>query len=287
MNSNRLDSPRKRFRTLGWLALLSALLAVPVSADEVEDWAKSIVRARSLHKALPAHSHQSRMATEGMAYDVQKLVVKEQSKGARVIGHKAGLTSAATQGRFGLLEPAAGVLLSTHQLNSGAYVGLRRYPGMVIEMELGFVFKITMRERPETVDEVKAAVREIVPVVELPDVYFEPRDKLSGLDIIASNVAATKVIIGRGKPAVGRDPNAIATQLFRGTALVTEGVGSDAMGDQWQALLWLVQQRIDTGYEIKRNDLLITGALGEVIPAEAGAYKVEFGDLGTLRFSMR
>ena len=59
------------------------------------------------------------------------------------------------------------------------------------------------------------------------------------------------------------------------------------MGDQWEALLWLVEQRLRDGYEVKRNDLLITGALGKVIPAEAGRYVADFGKLGRVTFSLR
>lgn len=268
-----------------WLVFAS--LAVAAHADEVTDWATAIVKARSLHRPLPAHAFASAMATERMAYRVQQLVVEQESEGARLIGHKAGLTSVAAQTRFGLLDPVAGTLISTQQLNNGAYVGLSNYPGMVIEVELGYILKLSFRRPPETVDEVREAVREIVPVIELPDLNFEPAGKMSGLDIIASNVAATKVIVGRGKPFINIDPNAIRTSLTRGGEVVAEGVGSDALDDQWQALFWLIRNRLQMGYEVKRNDLLITGALGTVVPAEPGTYRADFGELGRLTFSMR
>ena len=51
--------------------------------------------------------------------------------------------------------------------------------------------------------------------------------------------------------------------------------------------MWLVQQRLQQGFEVKRNDLLITGALGQVIEAEAGRYVADFGALGRVTFTMR
>ena len=267
--------------------LLPLVLVASLRADEISDWADSIVRARSLNRPLPAHAHRSAMATEHMAYQVQQKVVQRQSQGARLIGHKAGLTSVAAQTRFGLLDPVAGTLISNQQLANGAYVGLRNYPGMVIEMEIGYMLKLSFHAPPRTVAEVKDAVREIMPVIELPDINFDPPGEMTGLDIIASNVAATKVIVGRGKPAVNLDPNTIRTTLTRDGTTLAEGVGSDALDDQWEALLWLIQQRIQMGYEVKRNDLLITGALGTVVEAAPGTYRADFGELGQLTFSMR
>ena len=59
------------------------------------------------------------------------------------------------------------------------------------------------------------------------------------------------------------------------------------MGDQWEALMWLVRQRLQQGFEVKRDDLLITGALGKVVEAERGRYVADFGKLGRVTFSMR
>jgi 2-keto-4-pentenoate hydratase len=137
------------------------------------------------------------------------------------------------------------------------------------------------------VEELKSKVRQVMPVVELPNVHFDPADNVSGMDVIASNVAAATVIKGRPKPLGTVDLNEVEAKLTLNKEVVAEGVGSDALGDQWEALLWLVRQRLRDGYEVNRNDILITGALGQVVPAESGRYVADFGKLGRVTFSLR
>jgi 2-keto-4-pentenoate hydratase len=49
------------------------------------------------------------------------------------------------------------------------------------------------------------------------------------------------------------------------------------MGDQWEALRWLVNTVLAEGYAIEPGQLLMTGALGGAHPASPGRYRAEFG----------
>lgn len=267
---------------------LLALNGVPLPAQTVAEWSDAILKAMDRRQPFPALGPQSFNATERLAYEVQDTVVKKLVAGGEVIaGHKAGLTSERAQAKYDVFEPVAGSLLKSQIKNTATFVSLRQFKGMVVEMELGFVLKLSIRSAPETVEELQSYVREVVPVVELPNLDFDPADRITGMDIIASNVAAATVIKGRPKPIDAVDLNAVAVTLSRNQEDIATGVGADAMGDQWEALLWLVKKRLREGYEVKRNDLLITGALGPVLPAEAGRYVANFGELGRVTFSLR
>lgn len=269
------------------LVIFSLFVSSLARAQTAGEWADEIVKAISRHQAIPAIGVTSRNGTEFMGYRVQREVVKQLvAAGDEAIGHKAGATSQAAQVKFGLLEPVAGQLLKSHLKNTATFISLRQYKGMMIEMELGFELKLTIREEPADVEELKTYVRDIVPVVELPNLHFTEKN-ITPADIIGSNVGATIVVVGRSMPVAGLDPNAIAVTLEKDGEEVARGVGTDAMGDQWEALLWLVRQRLREGYEVKRNDLLITGSLGQVMPAAAGRYVANFGKLGRVTFSMR
>lgn len=268
--------------------VLCLLWGTSVSAITPEEWAEKILKAQSRNQPMPALGATERDATEYMAYRVQKAVVASKvASGDKVIGHKAGLTSRKAQDKFGVIEPVAGELLQSHKKKTATFVSMRRFKGMVVEMEIGFELKLSIRQVPESIEELKAKVRQVVPIVELPNIHFTPDDRITGADIIASNVAASTVIVGRGKPLAGLDLNEIEAELKRDNEVVVEGKGSDVMGDQWQALMWLVEQRLSQGFEVKRNDLLITGAMGEVIEAERGRYVADFGKLGRVTFTMR
>ncbi|MCF3648770.1 2-keto-4-pentenoate hydratase [Synoicihabitans lomoniglobus] len=258
------------------------------SAQNFDEWADQIVTAIQRKQAFPAIAAENRAATEMLGYRVQKAVVKKLvDAGDEVVGHKAGLTSVGAQSRFGLLEPVAGELLKSHIKNTATFVSLRQFKGLVIEMEVGFELKLTIRDEPTDVEDLKRYVRQVVPIVELPNIYFAPEGQMTGVDIIASNVAAATVVKGRPKPLSLVNLDRLDVTLSRNNEVVSEGKGTDAMGDQWEALLWLVRQRLREGFEVNRNDLLITGALGTVIPGEAGRYVADFGKLGRVTFSLR
>jgi 2-keto-4-pentenoate hydratase len=271
------------------LALVASLL-VPTNAigQNTEEWADAILKAKDRRQPFPALAGQAFGATERQAYAVQRAVIDRMvSAGDSIVGHKAGLTTEAAQAKFDVFEPVAGSLLKSQVKNTATFVSLRQMKGAVVEMEIGFELKLSIRSAPRDVEELKGYVRQIVPVVEIPNLDFDPPERVMGADIIASNVAAAVVVKGRPKPMDLVDLTALQVSLSRNNEEISIGDGADAMGDPWEALLWLVQQRLREGYEVKRNDLLITGALGEVVPAEAGRYVANFGRLGRVTFSMR
>lgn len=286
----QLFEPRCPVMKIFRLSALILLLVAPIysSAQSTDEWTSSILKAIERRQPIPALGDRAFSSSESEAYEVQRTVVEKLVAGGDVIvGHKAGLTSESAQARFDVFEPVSGSLLKSHVKNTATFVSMRQFKGMVVEMEIGFELKLSIRTAPRNVEELKAKVRQIVPIVELPNVYFTPADEVTGLDVIASNVAAATVIKGRPKPLGSVDLNEVAATLTVNKEVVAEGIGSDAMGDQWEALLWLVRQRLSEGYEVKRNDLLITGALGKVIPAKAGRYVADFGKLGRVTFSLR
>lgn len=270
------------------LFVLGAAAAVFSQAQTTEEWADEILKAIDRRQPFPALSSQSRSATERQAYEVQKLVVESQAKaGNAVAGHKAGMTSEDSQIRFGAFEPVAGTLLESHLKNTATFVSQRQFKGMLVEMELGYELKLSIRSEPRDVEDLKSKIRNIIPIVELPNAHFEPADDLSVIDVIASNVAAATVIRGRPKDLEDIDPNEVEATLTHDGEVVSEGKGTDALGDQWEALLWLVRNRLREGHEVKRGDLLITGALGKVVPADRGRYVADFGKLGRVTFTTR
>lgn len=270
------------------LLLMVCLSGLTASAQDVEQWADQIVKSVQRSQPLPTIGAQSGRATEGVAYQVQHAVVKKLvDAGDEVVGHKAGLTSGPAQAQFGLYEPVAGELLKSQLKTTASFISLRQFKHTVVELELGFELKLTIRQEPRSVEELKTYVRSVVPIVELPNPYFPPGERVSGLDVIATNVAAANVVVGHGKPYEEFDLAALTVRLERNDEVVAEGQGSDTMGDPWEALLWLVRQRLREGFEVRRNDLLITGSLGPVVPGTAGRYVADFGKLGRVTFSMR
>ena len=83
------------------------------------------------------------------------------------------------------------------------------------------------------------------------------------------------------------DLNAVEVTLSRDGETVNTGKGTDALGDQWQAALWLVNTTLEHGWTIEPGQLIITGALGNMIPGKSGRYIADYGDMGTIAFEIQ
>lgn len=154
----------------------------------------------------------------------------------------------------------------------------------MIETEIGFVVGQAITHPLHDVSDLRQRIRAIIPVIELPDLGFEDMKNLKGVDIIAANVASAQFIIGKERDIKGLDPNNIVVTLTRDGNKFNIGKGRDVLGDQWNAALWLVNTAVNQGWNIKPDHIIITGALGNIIPGKTGRYQADFGNLGKIHF---
>lgn len=226
------------------------------------------------------------------AYRVQKRFVERRLKRDRIVGFKGGLTGPGAAQKFGLQEPVVGVLFASQKLyaenesGKAPVLSLTDYHVMMLETEFGFVFNEAIREPVADITALKKTIRGIVPAIEVPDLGFDDRSKLRGFDVIANDVVPKKFILGEGKDAA-QDIDKLTVTLSCSEHLVNEGKGSDAMHGQWRAALWLTNKIIAMGYEIQPGQVLITGALGKMVPAQPCNFNADFGFMGKINFEVR
>ncbi len=219
------------------------------------------------------------------AVALQREFVELRSTIDKVAGYKSAANAAALQTALGLSEPIVGALFAGGERASGARIDRAAYRTLLIETELGFVLGKAIQTRLTSVDELREAVTSCVPMIELADPGFG-RTRFNGLDLIAANSASAGFIRGTPQQAAQVEVNDISIRLSHGTTTLHEAQSRDLMGDQWQALLWLVNKVIDTGYQIHPGQLFMTGALGGAHPAAPGEYLAQFGPLGEVSFSV-
>ncbi len=221
------------------------------------------------------------------AYITQSQLIKNSGK--TIIGYKAGLTSKAGQTKFKVSEPVAGVLFQNGLSHNRQVYLLDNYQKLMLETEIGFILSSDVPDFivfPEP-EQLTSFIDRIVPVIELPNLAYPDLSKVTGISLIENNVASNQVLIGKGISFNRTTLNSITTQLHKNGNPVIEGKATDAMGDQLVALHWLMSNLYHNGYKMKKGDLLITGALGKMIPAERGQYDANFSQLGQLSFSIR
>lgn len=225
--------------------------------------------------------------TEDKAYRFQRAYVDNAtSKGAVIHGYKAGITTEAAQQRFAMDKPITGVLLSTPKLSDQNPVfSLVNSYKLLIEVELAFQLKHDVHEKLTSVEQLQSAILAVAGAVELPDMSFADSN-FNGFDIIANNALAYETIIGPWNKNVSQ-VNQQQVTLFCGNEVVHKGNSADAMGNQWQVLLWMVNHLQDQGFSLKAGQILLTGSLIPLTSAKACQYRVEFSDYRTINFIVK
>nr|VFJ73980.1 MAG: 2-keto-4-pentenoate hydratase [Candidatus Kentron sp. FW] len=246
-----------------------------------------IIQAEASHRPIPVLSLRHPAMDLDMAYRIQRAYVREKSINETLIGFKAGLTSKKGQQKFGLDAPIAGVLLASGKLTGKTTVHKAAFRRPMVETEIGFIMDATLTQPLSEISILKKSIRAIVPVIELPDLGFSDMEHLTGLDIIAANACARQFIVGHPQPVDTIDPNKISILLSRDGHPINQGKGREALGDQWQAALWLVNTMITQGWTIQPGQILLTGALGKMLPGKPGNYMADYGHLGKIEFEIR
>ena len=182
--------------------------------------------------------------------------------------------------------PVSGVLFSSGKYAGPASFDGSKYRSPMIETEIGYVVGKPIVEKIADTARLMEHIGAILPVVEIPETGFADMKKLKAEDIVAANVGSAVFITGAQKPLAGADPDGVTVKLVSGGETLNQGKGYDAMGGQWEALLWLVNSVIEHGRTIDSGSILITGSLGKVVPGKPGDYEAQYGDLGTISFKI-
>jgi len=241
------------------------------------------------------------------AYEIQLINIRRMiAAGARVRGHKVGLSSPVMQQMMGVDEPDYGHLLDAMVLAEDTPVQAAGYCYPRIEVEIGYVLGFALPGAGCTEADVLAATEYIVPSLELIDSRIgDWRIKLA--DTIADNASSAGVILGSARKtpaelaAAGIDLSDIDAVLYQegGT---TGGVGGLTGGEKWTAVAsgntsavlgnptacvaWLARKVADFGVKLEAGHLILPGSCTRAIDALPGsAFRAEFAGLGTVTAS--
>ncbi len=266
--------------------ILSVVITLTVWA-QVADLADALIKAHNEGKPIPVLSIQHPSLDVSMAYRVQKAYVEKRLSKEKIAGFKAGLTTEAGQKTFGVDAPLSGVLFESGKLMGDITVDTRLFTQAMIETEIGFMVGKAISSSLKDGAELKACIKAVRPVIELPDMGFVDMKQLKGIDLIAANVAAKQFILGQEKAVAGQDLNTVAVSLSLDGQEVNAGKGTDALGDQWRAALWLVNKVVEQGWKLEPGHILITGALGKMFPGKPGKYVADYGSFGKIAFELK
>ncbi len=221
------------------------------------------------------------------AYEIQLINIRQRvTEGARVLGHKVGLSSLAIQQMMGVDEPDYGHLLDEMQLFEDTPVKANGYLYPRVEVEVGFVLNADLPGAACTEDDVLAATEALVPSIELIDTRITDW-KIGLCDTIADNASSAGFVLGQARVSPRDiDIKGIDAVLRCNGEVVAQGRTDAVLGNPVTAVAWLARKVDGFGVRLRKGDVVLPGSCTRAIDAHPGdEFVAEFAGLGSVRLS--
>ncbi len=216
------------------------------------------------------------------AYAVQALLTRAaESEGRRAIGRKVGLTSVAVQRQLGVDQPDFGMLFDDMAYGDDEEVPLSRLIQPKVEAEVAFVLDRDIDAERPSLAHVVNAIGYALPAIEIVD--SRVRDwKISIWDTIADNASSGLFVLGGTPRKIDAfDLRLCGMSLERAGEPVSLGCGAACLGNPLNAALWLARTAVRTGRPLRAGDIVLSGALGPMVPVSAGdVFEARISGLG-------
>ncbi|MEY2963555.1 MAG: 2-keto-4-pentenoate hydratase [Bacteroidota bacterium] len=207
------------------------------------------------------------------AYAIQEeLVNLRLDAGEKIVGKKIGLTSFAVQQQLGVDQPDYGVLFDTMNLTGKGPVPMELLMQPKVEGELAFILGEDLDGPEITKEELVAAISQVRASIEIVGSRVANWDiRIS--DTIADNASGSHFVLGsEGLPLHQVDTVGITMRLKRNGEIASEGKGVACMDDPLNAALWLANTMARNGRPLMAGEVLLSGALGPMVPVESGDF---------------
>lgn len=222
------------------------------------------------------------------AYAVQnRIAVREAEAGNQPVGYKIGCTTKQGQATFGLRSPAYARLFSDGSMTNGATVTQRGSYRLGVECEIAMILGST-----------DAADHTGLPAIEHVAIACEVvEDRYDGLPnagiacLIADNFANRGFVLG---PPVAFEAfgaarlEILSSRIATSTGEQVEGLVEPDTMSAFQALCWLDTAARANGSELRRGDVILTGAIGRPLWLDKPSdVTLEIESVGSLSLSVR
>jgi 2-keto-4-pentenoate hydratase len=221
------------------------------------------------------------------AYEIQLINIRQRvAEGARVVGHKVGLSSEAMQKMMNVDEPDYGHLLDEMQAFEDKPVKTAKYLYPRVEVEVGFILADDLPGAGCTEDDVLAATAAFAPAIELIDTRIEDW-KIKLCDTIADNASSAGWVLGEARVSPKDiDIRNIDAVLTRNGEVVASGRSDAVLGNPVTAVAWLARKVEGFGVRLKAGDIVLPGSCTKAFDANPGdEFVADFAGLGSVHLS--
>lgn len=217
------------------------------------------------------------------SYAISTAVMEHKVKGgAKLIGHKIGLTSKAMQASSQIDEPDYGHLLDYMLLNDGAKVNHADFCVPRVEPELTFILKEPLKGPGIGLVDVLRATEWVVPSIEIIDARVQNPRKIT--DTVADNGAGAGIVLG-GRPVRPTDVDLrwVGAVFYRNSEIEETGLAAGVLGHPAMAIAWLANKVGRFGTVLEPGHLMLSGSFTRpVFAAKGDTLHADFGPLGSV-----
>jgi 2-oxo-hept-3-ene-1,7-dioate hydratase len=215
------------------------------------------------------------------SYAISTEVAQRKIKaGAKLIGHKVGLTSKAMQRSSQIDEPDYGHLLDDMMIADGAKVPHENYCLPRVEVELAFVLGKPLKGPGIGLPDVLRATEYVVPAIEIVDARIQDQRKI--FDTVADNGAAAGIVLG-GRPVGPLDVDLrwVGGIMYRNSEIEETGLAAGVLGHPALGVAWLANKLGQNGVTLEAGHIILAGSFTRVVFAKKGdTLHGDFGPLG-------
>jgi len=205
------------------------------------------------------------------AYAIQDEILKRKlSRGARLVGLKAGLTSHAKMKQMGVTSPVFGFMTDDYIVQDGGSVELSALIHPKVEPEIAFVLKKSLKGPGCSIADVLEATGFVLPGIEVIDSRY--RDfKFDLKSVIADNTSASRFVVGGiATTAKGLDLSTLGIIMEINGSPVAFGVGAAVLGNPATAVAMLANHLGKRGQEIPAGAVILSGGITEAVAVSKG-----------------
>jgi 2-oxo-hept-3-ene-1,7-dioate hydratase len=217
------------------------------------------------------------------AYGISTLWANRRMKaGAKLIGHKVGLTSKAMQRSSKIDEPDFGYLFDDMIVPDGGKVKHADYCLPRVEIELAFVLGKRLMGPGIGLTDVMAATEYVVPALELVDARLQDPRKI--FDTVSDNAAASGIVMG-GRPVRPFDIDLrwVGGLMYVNGEIEETGVAAGVLGHPAMGVAWLANRLGTLGTAMEPGHVVLAGSFTRVVfPKKGDTLHADFGQLGAI-----